>query len=86
MICPGSDVDCDNPGCRHGGCQGRPPQRLRGVAAAAIGAIAAQGIESDDRAMPAGRSDPASQDCLGVLAMTACPPWTTSRRAPTAIS
>ncbi len=26
MICPGTDVDCDNPGCRHGGCQGRPPR------------------------------------------------------------
>jgi len=26
MICPGSNVDCDNPGCRHGGCQGRLPQ------------------------------------------------------------
>ena len=29
MICPDSDLDCDNPGCRHGGCQGRPPQRPR---------------------------------------------------------
>ena len=27
MICPGVAHDCDNPGCRHGGCQGRPPQR-----------------------------------------------------------
>jgi hypothetical protein len=27
MICPGSDFDCDNPGCRHGGCQGRKPER-----------------------------------------------------------
>jgi hypothetical protein len=27
MICPGIAQDCDNPGCRHGGCQGRPPQR-----------------------------------------------------------
>ena len=26
MICPGSNVECDNPGCRHGGCQGRLPQ------------------------------------------------------------
>jgi hypothetical protein len=25
MICPGTTVDCDNPGCRRGGCQGRPP-------------------------------------------------------------
>jgi hypothetical protein len=26
MICPGTSVDCDNPGCRRGGCQGRPPE------------------------------------------------------------
>jgi hypothetical protein len=26
MICPGTQNDCDNPGCRHGGCQGRLPQ------------------------------------------------------------
>lgn len=26
MICPGSDLDCDNPGCRRGGCQGRRPK------------------------------------------------------------
>lgn len=26
MICPGSSGDCDNPGCRHGGCQGRKPE------------------------------------------------------------
>ena len=26
MICPGTNVDCDNPGCRHGGCQGRLPE------------------------------------------------------------
>ena len=26
MICPDTDCDCDNPGCRHGGCQGRRPQ------------------------------------------------------------
>ena len=25
MICPDSDLDCDNPGCRRGGCQGRRP-------------------------------------------------------------
>jgi hypothetical protein len=25
MICPDTDYDCDNPGCRHGGCQGRRP-------------------------------------------------------------
>ena len=29
MICPGVAHDCDNPGCRHGGCQGRPPPRPR---------------------------------------------------------
>jgi hypothetical protein len=27
MMCPGDNIDCDNPGCRHGGCQGRPPLR-----------------------------------------------------------
>lgn len=26
MICPDTDFNCDNPGCRHGGCQGRRPQ------------------------------------------------------------
>ena len=26
MICPGTQSDCGNPGCRHGGCQGRLPQ------------------------------------------------------------
>jgi hypothetical protein len=25
MICPDSNLDCDNPGCRRGGCQGRRP-------------------------------------------------------------
>jgi hypothetical protein len=25
MICPGNNVECDNPGCRRGGCQGRKP-------------------------------------------------------------
>jgi hypothetical protein len=25
MLCPGTQNDCDNPGCRHGGCQGRLP-------------------------------------------------------------
>ena len=25
MICPGNNVECDNPGCRRGGCQGRRP-------------------------------------------------------------
>jgi hypothetical protein len=25
MICPGTHNDCDNPGYRHGGCQGRLP-------------------------------------------------------------
>ena len=26
MICPGTNQECDNPGCRHGGCQGRYPE------------------------------------------------------------
>ena len=25
MLCPDTNFDCDNPGCRHGGCQGRRP-------------------------------------------------------------
>ena len=25
MTCPDSDIECDNPGCRRGGCQGRRP-------------------------------------------------------------
>jgi len=25
MICPDTVFDCDNPGCRRGGCQGRRP-------------------------------------------------------------
>lgn len=25
MICPSTNAECDNPGCRHGGCQGRYP-------------------------------------------------------------
>jgi hypothetical protein len=25
MICPDSNYDCDNPGCRRGGCQRRRP-------------------------------------------------------------
>ena len=33
MICPNTNYDCDNPGCRHGGCQGRrpTPPLLRGL-------------------------------------------------------
>jgi len=26
MICPGTNTDCDNVGCRRGGCQGRLPE------------------------------------------------------------
>jgi hypothetical protein len=26
MICPDNDLDCDNVGCRRGGCQGRRPR------------------------------------------------------------
>ena len=26
MMCPDSDCECDNPGCRRGGCQGRRPE------------------------------------------------------------
>jgi hypothetical protein len=45
MICPGIAVDCDNPGCRHGGCQGRPPLRLQ-VTAAALQVIAAKAADA----------------------------------------
>lgn len=85
MICPGSDLDCDNPGCRHGGCQGRPPQRARTGAAVALGVPQAELIVPG-RPAAAVSSVAASRDCVGVAAMTACRPWTSSRRAPTAIS
>ena len=26
MICPDNNFECDNPGCRRGGCQGRRPK------------------------------------------------------------
>ena len=26
MICPDNELDCDNVGCRRGGCQGRRPK------------------------------------------------------------
>ncbi len=26
MICPDTSLECDNLGCRHGGCMGRRPQ------------------------------------------------------------
>lgn len=36
MLCPGTHNECDNPGCRHGGCQGRvPPLPLFQAASAA---------------------------------------------------
>jgi len=36
MLCPGTHNQCDNPGCRHGGCQGRlPPLPLFQAAEAA---------------------------------------------------
>jgi len=33
MFCPDTNHDCDNPGCRRGGCQGRRPDLplLRGL-------------------------------------------------------
>ena len=53
MICPGNAVDCDNPGCRHGGCQGRPPQRLRATAAT-IEVIASRVAEPEPALPPTG--------------------------------
>ena len=38
MICPDSDLDCDNVGCRRGGCQGRRP-RLPLFRAHAVSAV-----------------------------------------------
>jgi hypothetical protein len=53
MICPGSDIDCDNPGCRHGGCQGRKPQRpllkLMRIAAEPVGIDSGKGAGLADR-------------------------------------
>src|SRR5947209_7651960 len=40
MLCPGVAVECDNPGCRHGGCQGRLPERPRKSAAVGATAVA----------------------------------------------
>jgi hypothetical protein len=54
MTCPGIAVDCDNPGCRHGGCQGRPPQRLR-AAAAVIEVIASRATAPGTVLPPTGR-------------------------------
>jgi hypothetical protein len=42
MICPGVAQDCDNPGCRHGGCQGRPPQRPRSAIAMPVSDVLAR--------------------------------------------
>jgi hypothetical protein len=53
MICPGSDLDCDNPGCRRGGCQGRPPQRLRATPAT-IQVIAIPAADPQPAVLPAG--------------------------------
>ena len=36
MLCPGIAVECDNPGCRHGGCQGRLPIRNSQIMAATV--------------------------------------------------
>jgi hypothetical protein len=58
MICPGSDLDCDNPGCRHGGCQGRPPQRLRATPAT-IRVMAVRTAEPDSEVPPGGCVVPA---------------------------
>jgi hypothetical protein len=55
MICPDTDFECDNPGCRHGGCQGRWPELplLRAIAATRA-ATAQANVESGqvrDRAL-----------------------------------
>ncbi len=66
MICPDSDLDCDNPGCRRGGCQGRRPNlplfRAKAVTAAKnlplLEAVIANGTAAtakSDRAERGGR-------------------------------
>ena len=41
MICPDNDLDCDNVGCRRGGCQGRRPKPplLRTLCVGAVKAL-----------------------------------------------
>ena len=53
MICPSTSGDCDNPGCRHGGCQGRRPApplfRLLPLEPAQPAAVAAKAEASVER-------------------------------------
>ena len=51
MICPGTNIDCDNPGCRRGGCQGRLPELPL------FQAVRATEAQPDPAAAPAMRTD-----------------------------
>jgi len=47
MLCPGTHNQRDNPGCRHGGCQGRlPPLPLFQAASTAEAAAASLPLTS----------------------------------------
>jgi hypothetical protein len=58
MICPNSRNECDNPGCRHGGCQGRlPPLPLfQTIETATPTAIAGRAAPRPDGTSPSSRS------------------------------
>ena len=62
MNCPDSNLDCDNPGCRRGGCQGRRPSLplFRGPAISA-----AKTLTLLDAAMVAGTGAGAVADRAG---------------------
>ncbi|MGE0259354.1 MAG: hypothetical protein AB7H71_09535 [Alphaproteobacteria bacterium] len=59
MICPDSNLDCDNPGCRRGGCQGRRPSLplFRANAPAAAKTRSLLDAALDQRAAAITRSD-----------------------------
>lgn len=55
MICPGTNIDCDNPGCRRGGCQGRLPELPL------FQARPAAELQPEPGTPPAVRADPAER-------------------------
>src|SRR5579884_1021564 len=52
MLCPEVAVECDNPGCRHGGCQGRLPARPSRRPLAIVADNAAATLPSGPAPMP----------------------------------
>lgn len=56
MICPGTHNDCDNPGCRHGGCQGRMPELPLFRAVGSRPTVAAATPDPLDRVTPLARA------------------------------